>query len=71
MGFFSTIFGLKNDTSNDINPANGLPMLNDSIDIEGNPYGTDLSHDHFHDSSSSMFNDDLYDSSSSMFDDNF
>ena len=26
----------------DINPANGLPMMG-SIDIEGNPYGTDSS----------------------------
>ncbi len=30
-----------------INPANGLPMVNGmgGIDIAGNPYGTDFSHD--------------------------
>ncbi|MBD3766727.1 MAG: hypothetical protein IE928_02100 [Gammaproteobacteria bacterium] len=28
-----------------INPANGLPMVNCAIDIEGNPYGTDSSSD--------------------------
>ena len=26
----------------DINPANGLPMMDDSVDVGGNPYGTDL-----------------------------
>ena len=26
---------------NEINPANGLPMIDDVIDINGNPYGTD------------------------------
>lgn len=30
----------------DINPANGLPMIGD-VDIEGNPYGTDLNDDDF------------------------
>lgn len=25
----------------DVNPANGLPMINDAIDIEGNPFGFD------------------------------
>lgn len=31
-----------------INPANGLPMIDGAggIDIEGNPFGTDLSHDY-------------------------
>lgn len=24
-----------------VNPANGLPMMDDSIDVMGNPYGTD------------------------------
>ncbi len=28
-----------------VNPANGLPMLGCSVDIDGNPYGTDFSHD--------------------------
>lgn len=29
------------------NPANGLPMIGgfSGVDIEGNPYGTDFSHD--------------------------
>lgn len=32
-----------------VNPANGLPMLDDCIDIHGNPYGTDFSDsDSFH-----------------------
>lgn len=32
-----------------INPANGLPMIEGAggIDIEGNPFGADLSHDYF------------------------
>ncbi|MFM9978516.1 MAG: hypothetical protein ACKVOP_10795 [Sphingomonadaceae bacterium] len=25
-----------------INPATGLPMMNSSIDVQGNPFGTDL-----------------------------
>jgi len=30
------------DHSPDINPANGLPMIDDTgIDVGGNPYGTD------------------------------
>ncbi|MBQ91878.1 hypothetical protein [Marinobacter sp. SS5-14b] len=47
----------------DINPATGLPMVNDSIggiDVGGNPYGYDLSsHDDIFSSSSvdSMFDD--------------
>jgi len=40
---------IRTDSSLDdtINPANGLPMINGSegLDIEGNPYGTDSSHD--------------------------
>lgn len=41
-----------------INPANGLPMVNCAIDIEGNPYGTDLSSDdaYINDSMSSSIN---------------
>lgn len=31
------------DCSHGVNPANGLPMLDDCIDIHGNPYGTDNS----------------------------
>jgi len=33
-----------------INPANGLPMVGGiagGLDVEGNPYGTDSSHDRF------------------------
>jgi hypothetical protein len=50
-------------TAFDINPATGLPMLNDGIggiDVGGNPYGSDLSsHDDVISSSSmdSMFDD--------------
>lgn len=60
---------------NAINPANGLPMVGGTggIDVEGNPYGTDFSHDDtfgagssFDDSFSSM--DDSF-SSGSSFDD--
>lgn len=50
-----------------INPANGLPMVG-SVDIHGNPYGCDFSHDSFH--SSDMF-DMFSTSSSSSFDDTF
>lgn len=50
-------------TAFDINPATGLPMVNDGIggiDVGGNPYGYDLgSHDDIFSSSSmdSMFDD--------------
>lgn len=30
------------ETTNAVNPANGIPMANESIDVMGNPYGTDL-----------------------------
>ncbi len=43
MGIFKNLFGdwFGNDGP-EINPANGLPMMDDSgIDIEGNPFGTD------------------------------
>ena len=41
-----------------INPANGLPMIGGvtGLDIEGNPFGTDL-HDPFEHSSSFDMND--------------
>lgn len=47
-----------------INPLNGLPMISGigSVDILGNPFGTDFSHDYM----SSSWNSDL---SSSSFDD--
>jgi hypothetical protein len=49
-----------------VNPANGLPMIGGSggVDIEGNPFGTDFSHDHM---TSSSLDDSC--SSSSIFDD--
>lgn len=59
------------DSSCDINPANGLPMMG-CIDIEGNVYGTDSSHwdDTFSTDSSSMFDNDSFSSTSiSSFDD--
>lgn len=52
-----------------INPANGLPMMG-CLDIEGNPYGTDMhSMDDMCSSSSSSFEDCF--SSTSSFDDSF
>lgn len=49
--FFADLFGrthaepgasLSRDNSRgmDINPATGLPMLDDAVDVAGNPYGT-------------------------------
>ena len=59
------------DTSwddNAINPANGLPMVGGTggIDVEGNPYGTDFSHDDTFGTGSS-----IDDSFSNGFDDSF
>lgn len=31
------------DDSPGVNPATGMPMINDAIDAGGNPFGTDLS----------------------------
>ena len=45
-----------------VNPANGLPMVDSSIDIAGNLYGTD---------SSSSFDSSFEDPFSSSFDDSF
>ena len=44
----------RNDSA--INPANGLPMIDGcgGIDVAGNPYGFDFSHDSFDMSSSSI-----------------
>ena len=47
MSLFDWFFGsspsepFSSDPVPAVNPANGLPMLNDSIDIMGNPFGTD------------------------------
>jgi hypothetical protein len=72
MSLFSTFFdGLFSSSSNNttdcptINPASGLPMMNCSTDIEGNPYGTDLSDD-YSVSTDSLFDDNIH--SSSAFD---
>lgn len=45
MSLFDFLENLFSDTEshvNDINPANGLPMIDDSIDVNGNPFGTDF-----------------------------
>ena len=59
-GFLGNLFSLNNDqptTGTDINPANGLPMIDSSIDVKGNPWGTDLNNDH---SSFSSSHDDFF-----------
>lgn len=53
MSFWHFLFGLPgtddampSQSNVDINPANGLPMIEGAnIDVEGNPYGMDSSHD--------------------------
>ena len=56
-----------NISSSDVNPASGLPMMDDSMDVAGNPFGMDLS-DWHHDmgmglddpfSTTDWFSDDL------------
>ncbi|KGJ99883.1 hypothetical protein [Thalassotalea sp. ND16A] len=85
MGLFNFLFGSSSTSSNiettDINPASGLPMTSGigSVDVAGNPYGTDMS-DSFSSSiddsfssmdTSSCFDDpfDSFDSGCSSFDD--
>lgn len=34
-----------NDVTTGANPANGLPMMDDFIDVVGNPFGTDMLND--------------------------
>lgn len=36
---------INDNCTSDINPANGLPMLDDCADIHGNLYGTDALND--------------------------
>lgn len=38
----------SDSVGNEINPASGLPMIGGmgGVDVEGNPFGMDLSHDH-------------------------
>lgn len=48
-GFLGNFFSLNNEpptAGTDINPANGLPMIDSNIDVKGNPYGTDINNDH-------------------------
>ncbi len=48
-GFLGNLFSLNNEQptiGTDINPANGLPMIDSSVDVKGNPYGTDFNNDH-------------------------
>ena len=58
------------NTNSPINPATGLPMIDDSIggvDVAGNPFGTDWNmHDSF--DHHSMFDDHCSSFSSSTFD---
>ena len=70
MGFFSSLFGLDSTSSStseiettEINPATGLLMVGGigGVDIEGNPYGTDL------DSMDDTTNSSLFDSNDDMF----
>ena len=59
-GFLGNLFALNNEpstTGTDINPANGLPMIDSSTDVKGNPYGTDFNNDH---SSFSSSHDDFF-----------
>ena len=53
-----------------VNPANGLPMVGGAggVDVEGNPFGTDFSHDQL---ASSIFDDSWTSSLSSSFDDSW
>lgn len=44
-----------------VNPATGLPMMGCAMDVEGNPYGTDLHHDDPFDSLGSGLGDDPFD----------
>jgi hypothetical protein len=59
MGIFKNIFGNlfdDNDNGPEINPATGLPMIDNSgIDVNGNPFGID--NDDF--SNSGINNDDF------------
>ena len=56
--------GMSNFNDVTVNPANGLFMVGGigGVDVEGNPYGTDFSHDHM---TSSGLDDDWLSSSSS------
>ncbi len=72
--WFSNLFGdsddiTSNSTNMGVNPATGLPMMDDSmIDVGGNPYGTDLNDNSS--TSVSTFNDDDFPTSTPAFDNN-
>lgn len=83
MGLFNFLFGAASSTSSavsnsktiDINPATGLPMTSGigSVDVAGNPYGTDLndsiSGTSMDDNFTSMDTTDCFTDSLSSFDD--
>ena len=68
--WFSNLFGNSEDITSDstnlgVNPATGLPMMDDSmIDVGGNPYGTDLNDDSA--TSTSAFDDNGFSSDDSF-----
>jgi hypothetical protein len=56
--FFGSLFGgFGSGTDGGVNPASGLPMIEDSgVDVAGNPWGTDFS-DSFNDPFQDTFQD--------------
>ena len=70
MGLLNFLFSNNSVSTahNDVNPGTGLLMLDETIDVCGNPFGTDLSStSSFLDDSSSCFT--FEDSTFSSFDD--
>ena len=57
----------------DINPATGLPMIDDcgGMDVGGSPYGMDIHHDDSWSTTSIGMSDDSWTTSSSSLDDSF
>lgn len=41
------LFATTDEPIHTVNPATGLPMLNDCVDVAGNPFGIDNSHNTF------------------------
>jgi len=77
MGLFDWLFGETNEGATSfeasepihmVNPANGLPMQNDAIDIAGNLFGTDA-YDHSHQDMQYDGSSDWMTTHSSCFDD--
>ena len=68
MSFFGWLFDSDESSFNEplhsVNPANGLPMLNDTVDVAGNPFGTDYTTS-IADTSSSCDSGSMFDGSSS------